>query len=42
MKLHSSLLLLLSAVALGGCVDRGNWKPTPQLQAKSLASAQAL
>ncbi|HEY7995367.1 MAG TPA: TolC family protein, partial [Steroidobacteraceae bacterium] len=42
MKLHSFLLLLLSAVALGGCVDRGNWQPTPQLQAKSLASDQAL
>ena len=43
MKLHRSLLLLLlTAMALAGCVDRGNWKPAPQLEAQSLTSAQAL
>ena len=29
-------------MALAGCVDRGNWKPAPQLEAQSLTSAQAL
>ncbi len=42
MKRHRFLLVLLTATALAGCVDRGHWKPAPQLEAQSLASAQAL
>jgi NodT family efflux transporter outer membrane factor (OMF) lipoprotein len=30
------------ALTVSGCVDRGNWKPTPQLDAKSLTTQQTL
>jgi NodT family efflux transporter outer membrane factor (OMF) lipoprotein len=32
----------LLALALAGCVDRSDWKPAPQLEAKSLTSDQVL
>ncbi len=36
------LLITLFSLALYGCVDRGNWKATPQLKPEALTSAQAL
>jgi len=36
------LCIPILALALSGCVDRGNWKPTPQLDAKALTTQQAL
>ena len=36
------LCIPILALALSGCVDRGNWKPTPQLDAKTLTTQQAL
>src|ERR1700722_7407963 len=37
-----SALLLPLALTLMGCVDRGNWKPAPQLKSDALASSQTL
>jgi NodT family efflux transporter outer membrane factor (OMF) lipoprotein len=42
MNSRSLLYGPLLALALVGCVDRGDWKPAPQLEAKSLTSDQAL
>jgi NodT family efflux transporter outer membrane factor (OMF) lipoprotein len=39
---RSFLCIPILALALSGCVDRGNWKPTPQLDAKTLTTQQAL
>src|SRR5580704_4424137 len=39
---RTHLLVPLVALALAGCVDRGDWKPAPQLQPQSLQTAQAL
>ncbi|MGB9330142.1 MAG: hypothetical protein WCB10_05180, partial [Steroidobacteraceae bacterium] len=36
------LCIPILGLALSGCVDRGNWKPTPQLDAKTLTTQQAL
>jgi NodT family efflux transporter outer membrane factor (OMF) lipoprotein len=37
-----ALVIPVLALTLAGCVDRGNWKPAPQLAPESLASAQTL
>jgi len=42
MNSRIALLLSLMAFTLIGCVDRGNWKPAPQLKPDALASSQAL
>ena len=42
MNSRSALLLPLVALTLMGCVDRGNWKPAPQLKSDALASSQTL
>jgi NodT family efflux transporter outer membrane factor (OMF) lipoprotein len=42
MTTRSSLLAALVAVALAGCVDRGDWKPTSQLEPQSLDTHQTL
>jgi NodT family efflux transporter outer membrane factor (OMF) lipoprotein len=42
MNLRSFLFTGVSALLLAGCVDRGGWKPAPELQPQSLASSQTL
>ncbi|MBS0365460.1 MAG: efflux transporter outer membrane subunit [Proteobacteria bacterium] len=42
MNLRISLLTVAAGLALAGCVDRGGWRPTPQLQAQDLRSEQTL
>jgi NodT family efflux transporter outer membrane factor (OMF) lipoprotein len=42
MNSRIALLLPLVALTLMGCVDRGNWKPAPQLKSDALASSQTL
>jgi NodT family efflux transporter outer membrane factor (OMF) lipoprotein len=42
MMLRITLLSTGLAVALSGCVDRGNWQPTPQLQPQALAAGRSL
>jgi NodT family efflux transporter outer membrane factor (OMF) lipoprotein len=42
MNSRIALLLPLAALTLIGCVDRGNWKPAPQLKPDALASSQTL
>ena len=42
MNSRIALLSPLAALALIGCVDRGNWKPAPQLAPEALASSQTL
>ena len=42
MNSRIALLLPLAALTLIGCVDRGNWKPAPQLKSDALASSQTL
>jgi len=37
-----SLLFVALALLLSACVDRGDWKPAPQLRAQDLAAAQTL
>src|SRR5271170_3574610 len=39
---RSFLGIAILALALSGCVDRGNWKPTAQLNAQSLTTQQTL
>jgi NodT family efflux transporter outer membrane factor (OMF) lipoprotein len=39
---RSFLCIPMLALALSGCVDRGTWKPTPQLDAKTLTAQQTL
>src|SRR5271156_6476517 len=39
---RSFLYLPILALTVSGCVDRGNWKPTPQLDAKALTTQQTL
>ena len=36
------LLVPALALLLSACVDRGDWKPAPQLQAQDLSTAQTL
>jgi NodT family efflux transporter outer membrane factor (OMF) lipoprotein len=42
MSTRIPLLLATLALALAGCVDRGGWKPAPQLQPQALAADHAL
>src|ERR1700722_1777464 len=42
MNSRIALFFPLAALALIGCVDRGNWKPAPQLKPDTLASTQSL
>jgi NodT family efflux transporter outer membrane factor (OMF) lipoprotein len=42
MSARTFLFVPLLALCLSGCVDRGNWKPTPQLDAKTLSAQQTL
>lgn len=42
MTLMRILVLLSSAALLGGCVDRGGWRATPQLKPAGLAATQTL
>lgn len=39
---RSALATSLLALALAGCVDRGNWKPAPQLAPENLSAAHTL
>ncbi len=39
---HRITLMTLLAVALAGCVDRGGWKPAPQLAPQSLSASRTL
>jgi NodT family efflux transporter outer membrane factor (OMF) lipoprotein len=42
MNRRMALLLSVAAVALAGCVDRGNWKPAPQLAPPALGAEHTL
>jgi NodT family efflux transporter outer membrane factor (OMF) lipoprotein len=39
---HRITLMMLLAVVLAGCVDRGGWKPAPQLTPQSLSASRTL
>ena len=39
---RATLVLAVLAVMLSGCVERGGWKPAPQLAPQALAAQQAL
>jgi NodT family efflux transporter outer membrane factor (OMF) lipoprotein len=40
--MSTRIALLCTALALAGCVERGNWKPAPQLAAQDLSSQRTL
>ena len=42
MMRRSLIALPLLALSLGGCVDRGDWKPAPRLEPQALTAAQTL
>ena len=42
MRLRNLLLPLLPGLVLGGCVDRGGWKPAPRVEPQTLEASETL